>query len=39
MRYINNYNINIDYNLSFVNGNTTKVTDIFRRVKANKILK
>ena len=28
----------IDYNLSGVNGNTTEVTDIFRRVKArNKI--
>ncbi len=37
MRYFNEFPI-IDYNLSGVNGNTTKVTDIFRRVKArNKI--
>ena len=37
MRYFNEFPI-IDYNLSGVNGNTTKVTDIFRRVKVrNKI--
>ena len=33
MRYFNEFPV-IDYNLSGVNGNTTKVTDIFRRVKA-----
>jgi len=37
MRYFNEFPV-IDYNLSGVNGNTTKVTDIFRRVKVrNKI--
>ena len=32
MRYFNEFPV-IDYNLSGVNGNTKKVTDIFRRVK------
>ena len=32
MRYFNEFPV-IDYNLSGVNGNTTKVTDIWRRVK------
>ena len=32
MRYFNEFPV-IDYNLSGVNGNTKKVTDIWRRVK------
>ena len=32
MRYFNEFPV-IDYNLSGQNGNTKKVTDIFRRVK------
>ena len=32
MRYFNEFPV-IDYNLTGVNGNSKKVTDIFRRIK------